>query len=368
MLFSRSDRTFQLELVREGRRLVERLHVGGAAPEESEHADEAAAIAAHRDRVISLLADDWTLAWAYDDVAWPVACEPAMEAAILDARDEGDRADRLAVYTDWLIERGDPCGELAVLRALVERASDRDAEARIAQLERRHADALFGPFAAYPQSPDRGEVYLVWAGGWIEGLDFGTASGTLVTLALHAPMARFLRRIAFRRTAPESVGSAIALAPRRRAIRQLDLPARISYAHELLDALPALEELTLVGGTRTDRGHARVRSLALVIDEPLSHSFPAWLTGAWPALERLRIDARVEEGGLAALLESADLPSLVELEVDGAAEAVDAIAEALPGWPLAELRRLRFSSAMSARRQRWLAERLPSVAIELAPE
>jgi hypothetical protein len=96
------------------------------------------------------------------------------------------------VYRDWLLERGDPRGELATLRA----ADPLDTRA-IASLEKTRGVELFGLFSMLPRTW-RDDVSLVWRRGWVDEIvvQHGSVVGPLEELvhaALHAPMARFAR-------------------------------------------------------------------------------------------------------------------------------------------------------------------------------
>src|SRR5262249_30315741 len=151
-------------LVREGRVVHE---TGRYGVRRDTHPGETDARAAFERRAIALVGDGWQLVEPDGDLGTPVAADPVQEHAILDAID--DRPERLAVYTDWLLERGDPCGELASLRARHERDRDRNLGALIQRAELAHDRALFG-LAHVAPSP-RGVVRPVWRDGWIDAFD-----------------------------------------------------------------------------------------------------------------------------------------------------------------------------------------------------
>src|SRR6185369_13576277 len=73
VLFSRGDRTYQLELTRDGNAIVEQVHVGNQPARRDEHPTLPAALAAYRLRIGQLIGEGWTVAQALDDVAWPIA-------------------------------------------------------------------------------------------------------------------------------------------------------------------------------------------------------------------------------------------------------------------------------------------------------
>lgn len=322
VLFSRSDRTWQLELTRDGHVLIEQVHLGTHTPQRTEYPTEDDAIKAHRERVVKLIVEDeWQVASVNDDAAWPVARDLAMEQAILDATD--DRRERLAVYTDWLIERGDPCGELAALRSRADRDPIAIVEA-VAQHEAQHADALFGPISALPPSTSPRGLVWHWQDGWIEAFELDGTSATQLNLALHAPMARFVRRLIIRWRFSPAIGPALAMWPRRGQIRALELQHASQHAHEILDALPALEHVAMPAGSRTPKGHPTVRSLELAVDNEHRR-----LVGPWPALRALRLRAISDAPGLDELFLGALLPEVRELELSGTRAGVATLAATL---------------------------------------
>lgn len=170
-----------IELSRQGRSLFERGDYGEVSDERH---DERAAAIAFFVRVHELLAGGWkrTSDFVADLVVVP---EPELVKQI----DAGDR-DALAVYTDWLIERGDPRGELAALR----RTDDR---AKIASLEKTRGLELYGPLAFAPRAWHDRYAY-VWRDGWVDEIHFAEdlampRERELVLHVVHAPMARFAR-------------------------------------------------------------------------------------------------------------------------------------------------------------------------------
>jgi hypothetical protein len=336
-LFSRADRTFNLELAREGTTLIERLHVGDTTTKRTEHATEHAALAAYRRRFREILDEQWHLTLGDDDMARPVACDPAAEAAI-SAAAISDQDDHLSVYADWLIEQGDPCGELASLRARDQRVHEPELTVAIKELETTRADEIFGLYAGlYDQS----QIRFDWSRGWVTTIDVGAASqppyrhhpesslGTLVSLALLAPIARFVRRLNFLRIHTSDVRSAIATSPRRHSIRQLGLTSR-QHAQELLDVLPKLDELVMPTGAVV-RGHPAVTSIALHQSGP--DLPPGLLEGEWPALHTLSITSTRDISALlATLAESPFMATLRVLALTGPLETpiVRVIREAFP--------------------------------------
>jgi len=308
-LFSKDGRTFNLELVRDGDTIVEEQHVAGDGPRRRRFADAAAALAGFRDRVLELIADDWKLSATDDDLAHPLARDPDVEQRIATATDT-DRRGLLAVYADWLGERGDPCGDLAAPRARSERGHTAELGAAIQRLELARERDLFGIGAALPNY--RSNVVAVWRDGWIDGYDLATPSGTVTTLALLAPMARFVRALTFQHQQSTSIRSAIATWPRREQIRKLVLP-HTAWAQELLDVLPGLDELEMPVSLRDLRGHPHVRSLVLSVADVRKGK----LGGAWPAVQRVvvRYHGRGEPPSALDLIDEAALPAKPEIVV-----------------------------------------------------
>ena len=277
-LFSRDDRTFNLELARTGTVVVEELHVGGAGARRDVHPDEATALAAFRRRVVELVGEGWKLSLADADLDRPVARDPDLEAKIVGAGD-AERPGLLAVYADWLSERGDPCGDLASLHARKAAAPDGELGAAIQQLELRRELDLFGLLSQLPNHRDK--IRPLWRDGWIEGYDIATSSGTHALLALLAPMARFVRSLVFRHSHSPGVRSAIGMWPHRAQLRNLVVP-HTGYAQELLDVLPGLRALTMPV-VQVAHGHPGVERLILELGDVRRGR----LSGVWPAVREV---------------------------------------------------------------------------------
>lgn len=287
--------TDELTIVREGNAVVEHTAFG---PARRELHDARAALIAYYVRIAELLDDRWIRMTPFvDDLVVPE--EPSLTAEV----DAGDR-DALAVYTDWLLDRGDPRGELAVLRA----APSPDAK-KIASLERTRGVELFGPLSTLGQRW-RDQFTYVWRDGWIDEIVFheGRSEQYLLTPpdrevmqhALHAPMARFVRWLTvddwYVTPIWECLGDCTCLAQIRGVHHNC---VTICY-RVMLEALPALEELELLRTSIVEAGHPRVRRLRVTVDEDRLE-----IRGDWPALETLEIVAkqRVDAEQLAAVRE-----------------------------------------------------------------
>lgn len=286
-------------------------HAPPAAPTHMDYPNERAALAIFRKRIARLVVEGWQLSRADSDIGGPLASEPRLEAE-LRAR---LAPETVAIYNDWLIEHGDPCGEFAALRAQ---------GVATAELEAARGYELFGCYhdvlAELPTYRPR--IELQWAHGWIEGWLLDRLNlGTLFGFALHAPMARFARRLVVRLGVHgPTLRYAIARSPRKAAIRALELAER-GMAAQLLGVLPALESLAMPAGEAAT-GHDRVRDLA--IDVGASRA-GALYDGAWPALERLTIRApRVPGAAVVKLVDAAPLercPLLRHVDVDAELDA-----------------------------------------------
>ena len=210
--------------------------------------------------------------------------EEHAEVALLEAADAGDPT-AIAVYNDWLIDHGDPRGELAGLRAA---PADEMIDARITELERECGIELFGLFAVLP-AEFREQFSLVWRHGWIDeviarhkwfpngGGMYGEDAREAVHQVLHAPMARFVRWIDLD-TAFAGACASLEACPHTQRIRRM----RLHGVPQVLDAFPQLEELEV--DAHAGRGHPAIRSLTL---RTRGGGFD--IAGDWPALHHLTI-------------------------------------------------------------------------------
>jgi uncharacterized protein (TIGR02996 family) len=309
--FMRDGETAPRSLVRAGTVVTDN-------DQRSTYATELEALAAFDRRANDLVDEGWGVIEVDNDLGLPRACDEAQERAILAAGD--DRDDRLAVYTDWLIERGDPCGELASLRARNEKDNDPALAALIQRFELQHERPLFGLFHGV-RAP-RGVVKLVWRRGWVDALDIATSSDTFVSLALLAPVARFVRGLVFQRQVARRVCRALARSPRRDHIRRLQLA--FGDVQPVLDALPALDTLALNASMFIERGHPRVRRIELA-------SFGTnTLDGRWPGVDTLALTMTPHMVRPRALSLLRPFPALRTIELGGDPAACDALAAELP--------------------------------------
>lgn len=244
-----------------------------------EHRDERAAQIAYYTRCAELLDDRYIRQTPF--VADLVVAE---DSDLVHAIDAGDR-DALAVYTDWLLDRGDPRGERATLTD----------ERAISSLEKTRGLELFGP-AAFVGRQWRDQFSYVWKDGWIdevwfhldeEGLRPNPPDREVMQHALHAPMARFARWLCVDDWYVTPIWECLDRCTCLQRIRGVRHSAVTNCFAEMLDALPALEELELLRTSITTGGHRGVKRLLVTVDDD-----PLLIRGEWPALRTLEIIAK----------------------------------------------------------------------------
>ena len=302
--FTRGDQS--IELVREERTIVERTSFGEGRRELH---DERAALIAYYARIAELLDDRWIRASSFlDDLV--IEPEPDLVRAI----DAGD-IDALGVYTDWLLDRGDPRGELAALRS----APEPD-HRRISSLEKTRGVELFGPLCMVSRGW-RDHFAYVWRRGWIDEVVFAYGSQSdelppdkeLMQHVLHAPMARFARWLAVDTWYATPIWECLGACTCLQRIRGVRLSGTIQCYREMLDNLPSLEELELLDTDTTSGGHPRVRRLRMSIPDTGTR---LTLAGEWPALQRLELVVKNEVGLFRGGLPVIERPTLREVVIE----------------------------------------------------
>ncbi|HEU0034637.1 MAG TPA: TIGR02996 domain-containing protein [Kofleriaceae bacterium] len=157
---------------------------------------------------------------------------------------EADPDDTAAylVYADWLIERGDPRGELITLHA-----EDPTCAAAERHLER-HRRELLGPLAVHA-----GHVTLDWQLGFVRAAHLiaidEPAVMRLLDAVLESPACRFLRTLVIQlveRSALTAIDARLARAGSPRTLEQLELgtPEQYQPSDALLAAFPRLSPRT----------------------------------------------------------------------------------------------------------------------------
>ena len=258
-----------VEMLVEGRAVLERTPRANAR---RDWHDERAALIAYYRRIAELLTTGWTRISSFaDDLI--TADEPDLVTAI----NEGDRA-ALSVYTDWLLERGDPRGERAVLTD----------PKQIASLELTRGIELFGPSVMIPAAW-RAQFTYVWRDGWIDEVWFhrdreaprNVNDEELMQHALHAPMARFARWLQIDAWYSAPPWERLAACTCLEHIRGARYPGDIR--RQLLESMPSLEELES-SGSRVFHGHPRIKRLQLMVaNDSLD------VLGEWPALKTIEL-------------------------------------------------------------------------------
>lgn len=257
-----------------------------------------------------------------------------LEAAILDA---SDAREAYAVYADWLLERGDPAGELVAVQLALEDAPDdpalraREREllaGRDAELRRLYAYAVSQEIADPVWR--RGLLYAVTVGG--DAYSAGNAQA--YEELLRDPISRFLRELTVRpatvmygEPTPDdaAIVDAIAAHGAPRALRRLAFDplgfqiswTRLTDLSPIYRHLPRLEELVISAGDVTLGAIElpALRAFELVTGGLPRHALASVAAARWPHLERLvlylgapRYGGDCELADLAALL-AATLPS-----------------------------------------------------------
>jgi hypothetical protein len=274
--FAQSGTVFEVELAREGCDVVERRHGPTPSEERRPFPTEREANTAYYQRIAELVEIGWDRRSGCETVDEPGDADLLAGVSAFDP-------DALAVYTDLLLERGDPRGELATLRAT---ARDTAVTTRLAQLEHEHRGELFGALAMLPDGY-REQFELVYRRGWIAEIHARyrwtvpkVDERAALYFVLHAPMTRFAHTL-------ELDGSYATACLQLRCehlgrFRTLRLTAGGSM--HVLDVLPGLEELVV--GYNAHRGHPGIRRLTITASPDGTVAFG----GDWPALEHVTIE------------------------------------------------------------------------------
>lgn len=277
----------------------------------------------------------------------------ALEAAIV--ADPGDPGP-YAVYADWLVQRGDPRGELISLQLALE-AGQRSTGRRslpvaISRHLETHAGSLLGGLAQLlpnPRDPMTGP--FAWRRGFIDHVTLdggrGRDLGAVIDDVLRHPSGRFVRTLTLRTEHVDEAHHVIdALCERAPAcLVELDFEVRDQPLDvtTLWPAVPGLHRINLAARA-FDLGavHLPAAERARFATTRLSvAAVRAIALAPWPALARLelRFGGRFEPTSstiddLRGLLVRGDLPALTHLKLRGCAYAGEALVT-LAGAPLA---------------------------------
>jgi len=299
------------------------------------------------------------------------AREPALEAAIL--RDPDDLAS-YAVYGDWLVEQGDPRGELIATQLAADATGDPELRRAALRVFARHRDAFIGVLGDTIAT----EAFT-WRAGFIQRarlshdqLLFVDGARVIATMAevvetlLAHPSARFLTDLAivnvdrdrWGRPLGTFAGVIATLARARpRALRRLQLgdtsygTAQLGPLDALWPALPELRELSVHGDFALGACELpELRRLELAPAALRRRTGREIARARWPCLEALRLvfgtypDHVTRE--INELVHRTDLPHLQHLALVGY-RGCDELVEALGRSPvLGRLRSLELSHGM----------------------
>ena len=357
--FAQHGTVFEIDLARQGRRVIERRFGSELSTDAHSFADERAATRAYHERIAELLETKWrriSRCEALDDVA----PNPVLAAAAATGDPEA-----LAVYTDWLLDHGDARGEMAALRTATPTA---EVLARLAELERDHGVELFGLLAVLGPAW-WAQFELEWRHGWIDGvtarhrfmtdgraMTAGEAREALHHL-LHAPVARFVSRLALDADFATAARQTLAHCPHVDSITTLALLVPGPRGDDLMTAFPSLRRMEVVGGL-LGPGHPRIETLAITI----RHDAFAELSGDWPALRHVELDLDTTEraplASVAGVLKSRRLDRVTELSIASAQFVSPLLVESLVDSPiLRHLERLVITAPLHPRaRERLAAE------------
>lgn len=302
---SRNNGTVTLE--RSGTRLVE--HAPPAPIDVRDYPNERAALTIFRKRLVELLNAGWLITRDDDDIR-PVASWPAMEARLR----ERFEPDLLAVYTDFLIDRDDPCGDATAQRKTAATYETFGCFAELADCVRSIPNKLV------PQ----------WDAGWLVGVTVhNLRSARPLALLLAAPIARFLSKLEVVGGDYRELPLALGTSPYRGRIREL-VALEPYLGTILLPALPSLERATIAGARQ---GHATLRELVLHV--PRNGEL---IEAAFPSLEHLVLHiGNVNESRFLELLDGAPLErlhSLRRVDIDGelSARGLDRVRDRLSAF------------------------------------
>jgi uncharacterized protein (TIGR02996 family) len=280
----------------------------------------------------------------------------ALERAVLA---DPDRADAYLVYGDWLAARGDPRGELVAVQHAVARAPGDE------RLRTREQQLIA---AARRAIPGDDSVRLCWRLGFVEQATVevercpGSAPELLHQL-LQDPACRFIRSLVLEKTG-ESVGPEALVLLLRESLGSPLLERLSLDCHEV-----PLEQLTALLSDRLVELSLRWRS-GLAGD-----ALRALVARPWPRLVRLVLHAgdtqdHQDEGGLAALLNSAQLPRLRHLALHGhdPSDAMGRLLFESSLLPQLASFGLTVSSLSAPQRAWWIANREDLGSVSLVPD
>ncbi len=227
----------------------------------------------------------------------PQRVHPALAAAIAEHLED---ADAWAVYGDWLVEQGDPRGELVAIQL---------AGGTGEHLIARYREHFLGTLDEDPDD-ERERPALTWRNGFLQSADIIDADLD-VLLALES--ARFLETLVVRAWKDISVMTHHARLPE--TLRSLTFeqrgPARVDL-DVLLGAVPHLTALSVTAEAVRLPAYSTLRELAIATDV-LEGPTAAFANDT--VLERLALSYDTDESDVVATLCTSPPPALRELDL-----------------------------------------------------
>jgi len=216
------------------------------------------------------------------------------EAALLDAIErDRDAAAPYLVYADWLLQRGDPRGELIVVQDELARTTDPERHAALRAREQAILDAHLSEWMGGEVRGPR--IELTWRRGFLERLylDYREADAGGLARLMRSPLCRLVTRIDLRthvrKGLPELLASPV--------LHHLETLALGSYRFEsfstrgIATAFPALVSLSCDSSALAldELQFPALRSLDVALDGWKLENLEALAAAELPRLESLQI-------------------------------------------------------------------------------
>jgi uncharacterized protein (TIGR02996 family) len=227
-----------------------------------------------------------------------------------------------AVYGDWLVEQGDPRGELVALQL-----AGKDGQLMIA----RYRDHFLGELELDPDD-ERERPELTWRNGFLQSANIVDAD---LEVLLSLESARFLETLVVRACKDISIMSYLYELPvtLRSLTFELSSSTHVEDADldEVLAAVPNLTSLSVVAGRVLLPTSSTLESLSI-------HTFGlVGPIGAFTTLERLALFCTREENDVIVSLCANPLPRLRELDLRGCDLTPEEERRIRAYWPFAQL-------------------------------
>lgn len=266
---------------------------------------EVADLYASDEELEAILAAEWEGASKPEEKATRNARNPEIEERL---QADPEDAELFLVYGDWLLESGDPLGELVVLQAAAAVEPSRENHQAAAQFLNLHRDYFVGRLAECPDA-----ARLEWHMGfirtarlWTEPAARGEYQGTiLLGWLLGLPTARFIQELwlgPFDHGGADQYQEIVEelLSEPRPMLRQLTIGVADGFLadsswsdagelYRLAELLPALRRLEArVGHVELSTlDHPHLEELILQIENCSAAHLKAVVSASWPSLQRL---------------------------------------------------------------------------------